>query len=257
MLYSRHFYHGMHKKYSKIIGSIFSDIDVVREDENKEETHRLKVPVTYSAKEKYIRRIMEDPELKGKGGALNAMPMIGYELVSINYQPERKLSRFNRIIIDNGTGGDVKTVMQPVPYDFYYKVTAIAKTQTDLFQIMEQVIPFFSPDLVINMRGLSNPDLCYDVPVTLLNTQIDDSYDGEYDERRIITCEFNLLLKGFLFGPVREGGIIKQVNIQLTKILPPYIIKDIEITPYIDGVAVEDIGPTDDYGYSVVTTETI
>ena len=238
------------------MGAIFSNIQVVRFNEDKTEDHRQKVPVTFSNKEKYIRRIFEDPDLLGKS-AIAALPMIGYELSNIIYAPERKLSRFNKIILENRQSdtGSVKSVMMPIPYDFVYNATIIAKNQEDLFQIMEQIIPFFSPDLVFTMRGLQNPNLEFDVPITLQSVQISDSYDGSLDERRVLTCELSFLLKGFLFGPVRDGKVIKKIDLEFTRVLPPYIIKEIEITPFIDGVPVEDIGPNDNYGFTINSEE--
>lgn len=256
MLYNRHFYHGLYKKYSKVIGAIFSDIDVIKIKENGEEDFRIKVPITYSSKEKFIRRITEDPDLKEKS-SIQALPMIGYELQSVTYSPERKLSRHHKIILSNQSDdtGKVKSVMQPVPYDFTFQVTAIAATQEDIFQIMEQITPFFQPDFVVTMKGLTNPNLSFDVPISLLGVNFSDSYDDILEKRRIITCEFTLLLRGFLFGPVREGNVIKKVDIETSIVNPLYIIKEVEVVPFIDGVPLEEISPDDNFGFIITEND--
>ena len=212
MLYKNHFYNQLTKKYAKVMGTILSDIDVVTYNQEGLEESRQKVPVTYSPKEKYIRRIFEDPDLNRQTAI--TLPRIGYELTNLVYASERKLSSKQKILFyDETRNNSALTAYLPVPYDFYFQATIITKTQEDMFQILEQLIPFFTPDYTIKMRGVNNPNISYDVPITLVGMNIEDTYSGELDERRTVTCDINFLLKGFIFGPVRENGIVKQYSV--------------------------------------------
>jgi hypothetical protein len=51
-----------------------------------------------------------------------------------------------------------------------------------------------------------------DIPVVLNNVSYEDKYDGEFKERRAIVWTLDLMLKGYIYGPVKKGGIIKFVD---------------------------------------------
>lgn len=259
MLYNRHFYHQLMKKYSLVLGAVFSDIDVVRYTSTGAEDHRIKVGVTHSNKEKWVRRIYEDPELLSKSGI--TLPRIGYSLVSMQYSPTRKLSSKLRFIIRTpGNSLVANKVMMPVPYDFIYSATIVAKTQEDLYQILEQITPFFTPDLNFTMKGIQNPELKFDVPINLVGVQIDDEYDGELDDRRILMAELTFVVKGYLFGPVREGTkTVGSVDIGLDINQLPgglrNVFIDIGVTPFLEDTPIGEINPDGSFSFTDTITE--
>lgn len=258
MIYKNHFYHELLKKYTIVMGSLLDGIDVVRYKSDGSEDHRQRVAVSYSPKEKFIQRIQSDPSLTRQSAI--GLPRIGFEMVSISYAPERKISGKHKFIYPNGTDSSYN-VYTPVPYDIVFSATLIAKTQTDALQVVEQIVPFFTPDYVIAMRGINVPEIGFDVPITLDAVSMSDSYEGELEERRMIQWRFDFVMKGFLFGPVREGGIIKTVDVslydhsqlELAPNLQQYLV-NYKFTPYIEGVPLTNIGPYDPY--SIEETET-
>lgn len=252
-IHSSHFYHSLIKSYTILVGSILDGIDVVRYKSDGTEEARTRVPVTYSAKEKYIRRLLEDPELKRQPAI--TLPRIGFEMNGLQYAPSRKLSGKQQFVMYNpATTAGVHTVYVPVPYDFIFTATLIAKTQEDALQVIEQIVPFFTPDFTVNMKGIKNPNLSFDVPITLDSVQKDDQYEGRFEDNRMLIWSLSFVLKGFLFGPVKENGIIKHIdlttyNMDQLQVAPELrnIIVDYNIEPYIDGVALADISYDDPY----------
>ena len=74
-------------------GSLFNEIFVSRKDSNGNETSRFKVPVTYAAKEKFIRMLNEYSGLKGttnERDIATILPRIGFNIESMNYDAEKK-----------------------------------------------------------------------------------------------------------------------------------------------------------------------
>lgn len=237
MLYNKHFYNRIIKRYSQVMGSIFSDIEVVKYNPDGTEDIRTKVPVLFSNKEKYIQRILEDPDMNRKISVV--LPTIGYEMVGMRYAAERKLSSKQKFILQKtGDTQDYYSLASPVPYDFTYKVSILSKTQEDLYQIIEQIIPFFTPDFTISMIAIDNPKVKFDVPITLNSTEIDDTYFGELEERRILIATLDFVLKGNIFGPLKD--------------VTNSIITDAQVSTYIaSGAAfISDMIPEDNILFS-------
>lgn len=254
-LYKNHFYHGLIKKYNIVMGSLFDELDVVRFDPSGNEKERVAVPVTYANKEKWIQKIMADANMTDRQPAIT-LPRIAYEMSGLQFAPERKLSSKGYYAFpttNNGTTQKYK-VMQPVPYDFTYNFYAIAKTQEDMNQIVEQIVPFFTPDYTVEIRGIENPNVKFDIPITLIGVENDDNAQGGFEERRMVIWTFQFILKGFLFGPIRERSIIKEIDVKISDMdelqkapaLRNYII-DVGMVPYIDGVPLENIHVNDDW----------
>lgn len=265
-LYKTHFYHGLIKKYHSAFGAVFNGIDVVRYKPDtitgeQVEASRQTVPCEYSPKEKWVQRIMSEPDDLTRQPA-TTVPRIAYEMKDMTYAPERKLGTRNYFAFTNPNTTDTKLrIMQPVPWDFVYEVSVLAKTQEDMLQIVEQIIPFFTPDLTFTLRGIKNPNIEYDIPISLMSVMPSDTYDGRFDDRRIIVWTFQFVLKGYLFGPVREGKIIKEIHVdimdydQLKKspLTRNYLI-DIGMVPYLNGNPIETISADDPWTVNTTIT---
>ena len=250
-LYKNHFYHQHIKNYTVVMGSLLNGIDVVRYKQDGTEDSRETVPVTYANKEKFVQRLLSDPNLDRQVAI--KLPRISFELVSMQYDPSRKLSGKLQFAYQNGANKTF-SVYTPVAYDFTYTVSIIAKTQTDALQIVEQIVPFFTPDYTVHMKAIDSPNITYDVPVSLLSVSNSDSYDGEFDNRRMLVWSMVFLIKGFLFSPVRESGKIKEIDLtfydkdELVKApqLQQYLLNT-TLTPFINGVPVNSIQEEDDW----------
>jgi hypothetical protein len=251
MIYKTHFYHELLKKYSLVMGALLDGIDVVRYNADGTENSRQRVPVVYSEKEKFIQRTQADTDLLRQPAIV--LPRIGYEMTSLSYAPDRKISGKHRFVYFNETN-KTSAVYTPVPYDITYSATLIAKSKSDAYQVVEQLAPFFTPDYTIAMRGVGNPEIGYDVPITLVSNSSTDTYDGEFEQRRTIQWRFDFVVKGFLFGPVRESGIIKTVDVTLydysqldvNPALRNFLV-NYNFVPYINGVSLANIGANDPY----------
>src|SRR5690606_34056945 len=80
-------------------------------------------------------------------------------------------------------------------------------------QIVEQIYPFFKPEwtpTVEIMDGLPP----YDIPIIYRSTSIEDIYEGQYEQRRMMLWTLSFTMKAFFFGPVRERKVIKFVDIR-------------------------------------------
>lgn len=259
-IHKRHFNHKLLRKYTTTMGYILDGVDVVKEKEDGTEDFRIRVPLTYSSKEKFVRRLLEDPNLQ-RQPAIN-LPIMAFELTSLQYDGNRKLGTRNKYVFTDPNKKNTKAfVYAPVPYDITYNAYIMTKTHDEMHQIIEQIAPFFTPDFTFSMVGLKNQDLVFDVPITLDAIAPNDEYEGSFESRRVLIWTMSFLVKGYLFGPVREGKIIKEVNIDFLdlddlekNLAKQHIFSEVDLVPFIDGVPLSEIGEDDPYKVKVTIT---
>jgi hypothetical protein len=251
-IHTGHFYHSLLRNYTIVIGSILDGLEVIRYTNTGTEDSRIKVPVAYSPKEKFIRRLLEDPTLEAQPAM--TLPRIGFEMTGMQYAPDRKLSSRQEFIFRSDTTSNIGRVYTPVAYDIIFEASIVAKTQEDMLQIIEQIVPFFTPDYTVSFRGIKTPTMNFDVPITLDTIQRSDNYEGRFEDRRMIIWTLSFVVKGFLFGPVRTGGIIKHIDLtyyDMSQVGVPQnqrqFIVDYDIEPYLNGVPLGNINYFDDY----------
>jgi hypothetical protein len=103
-------------------------------------------------------------------------------------------------------------VYTPVPYNIDISLYVLTKTQEDGLQIIEQILPTFTPEYTLAIKTVQDMNIVLDVPVILNSVSVQDDYDGDFQTRRFVTHTLNFTLKTSLFGPISGQGIINQVN---------------------------------------------
>jgi hypothetical protein len=195
----------MIKRYTVAFGGLFSNLEVLRYDQNGAEVQRVVVPLTYANKEKFIQRITQDENHERQDAI--TLPRIAFEMTSLNYDGQRKLQKLNKYHYPREEG-DVGSVYTPVPYDIMFNVYVVTKTQDEMLQIIEQILPAFTPDYVISMAAIGSPETTFDVPLTCLDVAPSDSFEGQLEDRRQIMWSMSFLMKAVLFGPISQRKII-------------------------------------------------
>lgn len=252
-VFKNHFYHSLIRKYTIGFGALFTDIDVLRYNNTDQEVGRVTCPLSYSPKEKWLTRITTDPNLSRKPAI--TLPRMAFEMVDLTYDPQRKLPKVNTIL-GNKAGLTAGSVFNPMPWDFYFNLYITTKTQDDMLQIVEQILPGFAPDYTISMKSITNMDLSFDVPIVLQNVTREDTYDSDVEEGRIMIWTLSFVLKGFLFGPIQTKSLIKKAIVDVNNLDDTAIqYARVSVEPFIDGVPVSDILETDPWVPKVTIEE--
>lgn len=215
MLANQHFYHGSIRAYTVLMGSILSGLSIVREGGGKREV--VPVPVTYASGHAYLKYTGErDTREKAIPRVSKILPAMVFSLTSFSYDPMRKLNSRERIThtVADEDGSSQRYVFGRVPYDFEYEVSIKTKNMDEMLQLVEQIVPYFDPDLVVKVEDAprSNLGAHQDIKITLNNVQIDDIYEGDIEDHRLIECTMNFAVKGFLYKRVLEGAAVKTIN---------------------------------------------
>ena len=203
------FYHGTIRKYIVAFGTLFNDIHINRVNSSNETIQTMKVPLSYGPKEKFLARSEGDPDLTRPFAMV--LPRMAFELVNISYDYERKLNTLNRNVKQNSSNtSQLLYQYQPVPYNLGITLDIMTKTTDDATRIVEQILPYFTPNWTMTLNLIPDLGLNVDVPVILNTTSLQDTYEGDFINRRAIVYSLGFTMKAQLFGPVRKSGIIKR-----------------------------------------------
>lgn len=265
-------YHQLIRKYITVFGRIFSDIQIERTVDGQR-TQILTVPLTYAAKDKMMVRVATDPNIDRKTAII--LPVMSFEMTGIHYDGSRKLPTVNRIATRNANNNILNYTYNPVPYNLDMKLYVYVKNNEDGTKIIEQILPFFTPDWTITMNLVPDMGITQDVPIVMNNVSFEDNYDGEFKDRRAIIWTLDFTIKGYFYGPVRTSSVIKFVNTNIhiattntaaqsvgvdatsarVTIQPGLLANGSPTTNAQLTIPYSQINIDDDYGFAIVVTD--
>ena len=212
MLNNNVFYHGIIRKSIVAFGRLFSDVYIDRKQGDSVQgttVQRLQVPLAYAPKEKWLVRLEQDPNLENN--TYTSLPRMSFEITGYNYDPARKINRMQQIKCGDASGS-VSTMYTPVPYTIDISLYILTKTQEDGLQIVEQILPTFTPEYTMTINAVPDMNVKLDVPIILNNVAVNDEYDGDFQTRRFVTHTLNFQMKVNLFGAITDKNVIDKVN---------------------------------------------
>jgi hypothetical protein len=264
MLGNNHFYNRTIRKVVVAFGTLFNDIEVIRFTKNGTPQLKMLVPLSYGAKEKYITRITSDPTLTKSVNTV--VPRMSFNLDSIAYDISRKqqttLQNFSYT-----TAGGVKSQYAPIPYNFDFSMSVYVRHTEDGTQILEQILPFFTPDFTVTVNFIDGMCQKYDMPVILNSVTNNTDFEGDMMTTRLITWDLQFTAKGYIWPPVKgDRGLIGQYsNIGGPSANGGYgsvivnFYNDVPSDNAVSTLTVQadplDAEPDDIYGYTEVITE--
>lgn len=206
-MFGQPFYHNTLRKIVASFGAIFANIYVVKRGENSTELERLKVPLAYGPAERYLVRTLEDPELN-RNFAIK-LPRMSFQISSIEYDSQRKLNTIkkNAAPISN-VPGDVIRQYQGVPYKIGMELNIISKYINDANQIIEQILPWFTPAFTITINSIPEMEYKDDVAIVLNSVALQDNYDDDWTARRDIIWTLTFDIKAMFYGPMVNKELI-------------------------------------------------
>lgn len=233
MLGNAHFYNRTIRKIVVAFGTVFNDIFLIRYTKDgltAKET--FKVPLNWGAKEKYITRINADPTLTKS--IATTVPRISFEMTGMSYDSSRKLpSTMRNFSANNATS--VKTQFVPVPYNFDFSLSIYVRNTEDGTQILEQILPFFTPDFSVTVDFIPDLDPKYDMPIILNSVSNEVDYEGDMMTTRLIIWNLEFTAKGHIWPPVKTSKIITTANTN-TFIQPNNTIQQKVYVDFANGV---------------------
>ena len=307
-MFGKYFYNKNIRNIVILFGTIFNDMEIRRTKANGTVQSRLKVPIAYGPASKYLAKLDQGP-LQVESTGPNAtetketigmvLPRMSFEIMSMQYDPTRKLQTTKKIrevkllgpldsikvtnvgsgytsvptvaieapsttdatqatataVLGTGTNADkvvsitldvvgtgytsipnvtitggggtnakatanvdsntttLNTAYTPVPYNFEIDLAIIVMNSDDGSQILEQILPYFTPEFQVTMNEMKTLGIKRDIPIVYNSMTTTDDYEGDYLTRRSLIHTLSFTVQGYLYGPTKDQGIIREVDI--------------------------------------------
>lgn len=204
MLMSNHFYHSITKKAVIAFGSLFNDMYVSRYNSDGSEKERVKVPLFYMTKQKFLTRILANPDLLGS--VSYSIPAMSFEFNLFSFDASRKNDTFQKTLYKK-TNGDYLFRYGRTPYNVTFVLNVFSKNTEDVLQILEQILPWFNPEYSVNIKMLDPTDMSVDVPFVIQNINYDENVeetDLPESDRKLANLTIEFTCKLFYYGPLQK-----------------------------------------------------
>ena len=203
-----YFYNEILRRTIVAFGTLFNGITVKQTDST------IRVPLAYGPTQKFLARLEQAPDLN-KSTAIT-LPRMSFEFTGLTYDPSRKVTTTQQYTVkDPDNGSESKKTYMPVPYNMQFELAIMCKLNDDALQIVEQILPYFQPSYNLTVNLVSALNEKRDIPIVLENVTMQDDYEGDFSERRVLLYTLRFTAKTYLFGPTADAtkDIIKKSTI--------------------------------------------
>ena len=217
-MFGEHFYHKKIRNTVIAFGTIFNNVNIKRLDSSGNPLQNIKVPLSYSPKEKFLARLDAQQDLTGDDSKVAiTLPRMSFEITGYSYDATRKLNKNQKItkVTTNADTTKLNNQYMPVPYNVNFSLNVYTANSDDGLQIIEQILPFFQPDYTVTMIEDRTMDTKRDIPFILNSVDYEDSYTGSLTSMRRIIYTLSFTAKVYLYGPISTSAIIKKVSADL------------------------------------------
>ena len=227
-MFGTHFYNEGLRKLTIAFGQLFNNVVIQNTSSTGAVTKRIRVPLAYAPKEKFLVRLEQQANLQDDREVSITLPRLGFEITGLSYDATRKLTKMQKTVRvkSNEEGKKLNFNYTPVPYNISFSLYSFTATAENGLQIVEQILPFFQPDYTVSIRVIPEMNLIRDVPIILNGVNYEDTYNGEFTQRRAVIYTLNFTAKTYIYGPMSNQGIIKTVQADLGADTDPKLSRD-------------------------------
>lgn len=222
--------------YTIAFSSLFNNIKVQRIDKKVSPNiiRELDVPLMNSSKlHWYLKKVMNQPD---KFNINKILPRMSFSLDSFTPDSERQTNKFEKLQFNAPVSQDIREWCQTaVPYKFGFTLSIMTKYQTELNQIVEQILPFYpakSRDIHVKEIPLIGAFRSVRLTLTGASQNINVEYSDKGDRKILYDLTFEL--DGYIYPPIKQDKIIKEVNSNVyVNVMDETYVKEVEmeITP--------------------------
>jgi len=223
------------RKLVVAFGSLFDEIYVTRKNDTTGTTENIKVPITFSSKEKFLRRLESNSSITDKVKTQINLPYLSFELTNVVYDRQRKRNKIKvSSAYDNNTEITSKTFSE-TPVDVQFKVYFYSRSLEEVLQVMEQILPTFNPEF--NMRiNFNDVFTNINVPISYNEMRLLDDYEGNLGSRRILIVTIAFNASSYIFNEIKTGNVPTSTSLNINTLL----ISDEDITPETQSIVINE-----------------
>lgn len=195
-MFGPHFYNQRIRKAVAVFGALFNDIHIIRKNSSGNILSQTKVPLSYGPRRDFLARIdqMNSAGTDERQVAIK-LPRMSFEIVSMMYDASRQLPKMNYCRKGSSVEDEGTRLYSPSPYNISFQLSIYAKSQDDALQVVEQILPYFTPHYTLTVNPLDDFDeVKEDTPISLVGVTFSDDYEALIEARRTIiyTLDFEM-----------------------------------------------------------------
>lgn len=209
-MFENHFYNESTRRTVSVFGSLFNDLSVVKKDSAGNVLKKIKVPLAYGPRQKFLGRLnnIDDTKMAIK------MPRISFEMTDMSYDGAAKVNKHKKYVkVDPNDKKNVTSLGAPAVYKVGFELNILAKTQDEALQIMEQILPMFQPDYTVTIKDIPDMDLTADVPIVMTDVTMNDEWEGDFQTRRTIIYTLTFETRIRYFKGIQNRGVINKTEV--------------------------------------------
>ena len=217
-----YFYHGTVRKVVVGFATLFNNIHITRRNQDGQEIERVKVPIAYGPQQKFLRRLDRiGTSFDQQTVRLEQyLPRLSFEISQLQYDSTRKLNSIQQTVSSYTKNRDsLSRRFERVPYNMTMNLGIMTKNMEDCLQIVEQILPYFTPEYVFTIRAIDNLDESVDIPIVFSSVSLggegDDGSQGDYSTRKVNYATLQFVAKLYLYGPVKTVPLILDTDINI------------------------------------------
>ena len=162
-MFGNPFYNESLRKTVVAFGSLFNEIYVQRK-ENDSTVEQIRVPLTYTGKEKFRAMLRQFETIEKDVGSI--LPRMGFAMTTLTYDPTRKRNTMQKRFAATNNSTSLKYDYAEVPYNVEFELNIGVRNMDDGLQIIEQIVPNFTPDFTVSVN-FTEIHKKIDVPIVL------------------------------------------------------------------------------------------
>ena len=196
------------KSLRKIVvgfGTLFNNVQIDRKDNDSAAAKSFVVPLSYAPREHYMATLRD-----GLDGLQTILPRMSYEMTGMQYDATRKLTTtgFTKGEIPTPAIQEFYKQLNPVPYNVSFDLNIFTRTIEDSLQIIEQIVPYFTPGFNIAIKEVDELNIVRDVQILLESVQPSDTWEDSVEGGRVITWTLSFTAEMNLYPPVEVSKVI-------------------------------------------------
>jgi hypothetical protein len=216
MLSGQQFYYRTIRRNIVSFGTMFKDLQLVTytNDDARTELKRVRVPLIYGDKEDYFIRLKAAKVFPLPTDL--PLPRMMFRMTNFYYDASRKQQSQLQQFAASGIASGLNAQFVPVPYNMDFELQIYVRNTEDGCQIVEQIIPYFTPEYTLKMVFVDQLGITKNIPVVLtgINRSLENEGASDWTMRREV-WSLTFTMQTYVFGPTQSGGLITKANTNL------------------------------------------
>ena len=206
-MHGTYFYFASLRKLTAAFGNMFNEIQIQRSNGKV-----FTVPLAYAPRRGFLLRLREDAARNEGPNIAITLPRMSFEMTGLSYDADRQLNPLQKQIGESASNvGQMITQFTPAPYIVNFDLHLYSLNIDDNLQIMEQIVPYFTPSVNLTLNEIEELGMKKDVEITLDDVSTDVTHEGILGDDREVFWTLSFSAASYIWPPTSDTGLIKKV----------------------------------------------